>query len=51
MLTSRLPARDDRPGLLDKVFHEQLQDLIERCLSVRPEDRPSASVIISELSE
>ena len=51
MLTGRLPARDDRPGLLDKVFHEQLLDLIERCLSVRPEDRPSASVIISELSE
>ena len=51
MLTGRLPARDDRPGLLDKVFHEQLLDLIERCLSERPEDRPSASVIISELSE
>ena len=51
MLTGRLPARDDRPGLFDKVFHEQLQDLIERCLSVRPEDRPSASAIISELSE
>ena len=51
MLTGHLPARDDRPGLLDKVFHEQLQDLIERCLSERPEDRPSASAIISELSE
>ena len=51
ILTGRLPAQDDRPGLLDKVFHERLQDLIERCLSVRPEDRPSASVIISELSE
>ena len=51
MLTGRLPARDDRPGLLDKVFHEQLLDLIERCLSERPEDRPSASAIISELSE
>ena len=51
MLTGRLPARDDRPVLLDKVFHEQLLDLIERCLSERPEDRPSASAIISELSE
>ena len=51
MLTGRLPAQDDRPGLLDKVFHEQLLDLIERCLSERPEDRPSASAIISELSE
>ena len=51
MLTGRLPARDDRPGLLDKIFHEQLLDLIERCLSERPEDRPSSSAIISELSE
>ena len=51
MLTGRLPARDDRPGLFDKVFHEQLLDLIERCLSERPEDRPNASAIISELSE
>ena len=51
MLTGRLPAQDDRPGLLDKIFHEQLLDLIERCLSERPEDRPSASAIISELSE
>ena len=51
MLTGRLPAPDDRPGLLDQVHHEQLLDLIERCLSERPEDRPSASAIISELRE
>ena len=51
MLTGRLPARYDRPGLLDKVFYEQLLDLIERSLSERPEDRPSASAIISELNE
>ena len=51
MLTGRLPAPDDRPGLLDQVHHEQLLNLIERCLSERPEDRPSASAIISELSE
>ena len=51
MLTGCLPARDDRPGLLDKVFHEQLLGLIERCLSERPEDRPSANAIISELYE
>ena len=51
MLTGRLPAPDDRPGLLGQVHHEQLLDLIERCLSERPEDRPSASAIISELSE
>ena len=47
MLTGCLPARDDRPELLDKVFHEQLLDLIERSLSERPEDRPSANAIIS----
>ena len=51
MLTGRLPAPDDRPGLLGQVHHEQLLDLIERCLSERPEDRPSASDIIPELSE
>ena len=51
MLTGRLPVRVDRPGLLDKVFHEQLLDLIQKCLSERPEDRPSASAIISELTE
>ena len=51
MLTGRLPAPDDRPGLLGQVHHKQLLDLIERCLSERPEDRPSASAIISELGE
>ena len=49
MLTGRLPAPDDRPGLLGQLHHEQLLDLIERCLSERPGDRPSASAIISEL--
>ena len=51
MLTGRLPAPDDRPGLLGQVHHKQLLDLIERCLSERPGDRPSASAIISELSK
>ena len=51
MLTGRLPAPDDRPGLLGQVHHDQLLDLIERCLNERPEYRPSASAIISELSE
>ena len=51
MLTGCLPARDDRPGLLDKVFHDQQLDLIGRCLSERPEDRPSTNAIISELYE
>ena len=49
MLTGRLPAPDDRPGMLRKVQHEQLLHLIRRCLRVNPEDRPSASDIISEL--
>ena len=50
MLTGRLPASDQRPGLLCQVHHEQLLPLIRRCLSENPEDRPSASGIISELS-
>ena len=50
MLTGRLPAPDDRPGLLRRVHHDQLLHLIRRCLSDNPEDRPSASDIISELS-
>ena len=50
MLTGRLPAPDDRPGLFRKVNHEQLLRLIRRCLSQNKEDRPSASDIIIELS-
>ena len=50
MLMGRLPAPDQRPGLLCLVHHEQLLCLIRRCLSENPEDRPSASAIISELS-
>ena len=50
MLTGRLPAPDHRPGLLCQVHHEQLLHLIRRCFSENPEDRPSASGIISELS-
>ena len=50
MLTGRLPAPDQRPGLLCQVHHEQLLRLIRRCLSENPDDRPSASGIISELS-
>ena len=49
MLTGRLPAPDDRPGMLLKVQHEQLLHLIRRCLRDNPEDRLSASDIISEL--
>ena len=50
MLTGRLPAPDQRPGLLCQVHHEQLLHLIRRCFSENSEDRPSASIIISELS-
>ena len=50
MLTGRLPAPDQRPGLLYQVHHEQLLCLIRRCLSESPEYRPSASSIISELN-
>ena len=50
MLTSQLPAPDDRPGLLCQVCHEQLLRLIRRCLSERKEDRPSACDIVSDLS-
>ena len=49
MLTGRLPAPDQRPDLLCQVHHEQLLCLVRRCLSENPEDRPSASTIISEL--
>ena len=50
MLTGQLPAPDDRPSMLSKVKHEQLLRLIRRCLSENPEDRPSASNVISELN-
>ena len=49
MLTGQLPAPDDRLGLLRKVQHQQLLRLIRRCLSMNPDDRPSAHHIISEL--
>ena len=50
MLTGQLPSPEDRPELLCQVHHEQLLRLIRRCLSERIDDRPNASVIISELS-
>ena len=50
MLTGRLPIPEDRLGIFRKVQHEQLLRLTRRCLSENPEDRPSASAIISELS-
>ena len=51
MLTGRLPAPDDRLGLLRKVQHQQLLRLIRRCLNTNPDDRPCACDIISELDE
>ena len=50
MLTGRLPTPEDRPILLLKVQHDQLLDIIQRCLSERREDRPYAAAIIRELS-
>ena len=50
MLTGHLPSPEDRPELLCQVHHEQLLHLIIKCLSERIDDRPNASVIISELS-
>ena len=49
MLTGRLPTPEDRPGMFRKVQHEQLLHLIRRSLNEVPENRPSASAIISEL--
>ena len=51
MLTGKLPAPDDRLGLLRKVQHQQLLRLIRRCLNTNPDDRPSACDIIFELDE
>ena len=48
MLTGELPAPDERPRLLLKVFHRLLA-LIQRCLSENREGRPNASDIITEL--
>ena len=50
MLTGRLPTPEDRPILLLKVQHDQLLDIIQRCLSERRQDRPNAATIIRELS-
>ena len=49
MLTGQLPAPEDRPALLLKVHHDQLLDLIQRCLSESEHDRPDAGTIIGVL--
>ena len=50
MLTGQLPTPEDRPTLLLKVHHDQLLDLIQRCLSETRQDRPDAATIIGELN-
>ena len=50
MLTGQLPTPEDRPALLIKVQHDQLLDLIHRCLSGRAQDRPDAATFIGELT-
>ena len=50
MLTGQLPTPEDRPALLLKVHHDQLLDLIHRCLSERAQDRPGAATFIRELT-
>ena len=50
MLTGQLPTPEDRPALLIKVQHDQLLDLIHRCLSERAQDRPGAATFIRELT-
>ena len=50
MLTGQLPTPEDRPTLLLRVHHDQLLDLIQRCLSERRQYRPDAATIIRELN-
>ena len=50
MLTGQLPTPEDRPALLLKVHHDQLLDIIDRCLRERAQDRPDAATFIGELT-
>ncbi len=49
MLTGELRAAENRSSLFRQVHHRQLLRVIQRCLSERPMDRPSAEDIMSEL--
>ncbi len=49
MLTGELRAPENRSSLFHQVHHRQLLRVIQRCLSERPMDRPSAEDIMSEL--
>ena len=50
MLAGQLPTPEDRPALLFRVHHDELLDLIHRCLSERAQDRPDAATVIGELT-
>ena len=50
MLTGQLPTPEDRPTLLLRVHHDQLLDIIQRCLSKRRQYQPDAATIIRELN-
>ncbi len=49
MLTGQLLAPENRSSLFRQVHHEHLLCLLQRCLSERTIDRPSAENIMSEL--
>ncbi len=49
MLTGQLLAPENRSSLFHQVHHEHLLRLLQRCLSERPADRPSAENIMSEV--
>ncbi len=49
MLTGQLVVPENRSSLFHQVHHEHLLRLLQRCLSERPTDRPSAENIMSEL--
>ena len=49
MLTGQLLAPEKRSSLFHQVHHEHMLRLLQRCLSNRPADRPSAENIMSEL--
>ncbi len=49
MLTGKLVAPENRSRLFHQVHHKQFLSLIQRCLTERPQERPSACDIISKL--
>ena len=51
MCTARFPEVTDRKRLIRSVQHPDMVALIRRCLAEERDERPSASDIITELSE